>query len=183
MLTIQQLNNLRDAATYAGQCEQATGVPAELSIAQWALESGWGAHTPGNNCFGIKEYPQCTGKQLLHTREYFKVEEAQQWLASKPGRTAKLEDATKDAIGRQRYACEDWFAAFPTLGHCFIKRATLFHSFRYLTHFSRYSEDRNLVRFVQGIAPIYASDPDYANHVLQIASMPEVIAAVKAVRG
>lgn len=31
-----------------------TRVPASVSIAQWALESGWGAHTPGNNPFGMK---------------------------------------------------------------------------------------------------------------------------------
>lgn len=29
-------------------------IPASISIAQWALESGWGAHSPGNNPFGIK---------------------------------------------------------------------------------------------------------------------------------
>lgn len=31
-----------------------TGVPASVSIAQAALESGWGGHCPGNNLFGIK---------------------------------------------------------------------------------------------------------------------------------
>ena len=31
-----------------------TGVPASFTIAQAALESGWGKRTPGNNLFGIK---------------------------------------------------------------------------------------------------------------------------------
>lgn len=31
-----------------------SGVLASVSIAQGALESGWGAHAPGNNLFGIK---------------------------------------------------------------------------------------------------------------------------------
>lgn len=29
-------------------------VPASVSLAQWALESGWGAHSPGNNPYGMK---------------------------------------------------------------------------------------------------------------------------------
>ncbi len=31
-----------------------TGVPASVSLAQAALESGWGRHAPGHNFFGIK---------------------------------------------------------------------------------------------------------------------------------
>lgn len=34
--------------------EKAYGVPALLTLAQAALESGWGSHAPGNNFFGIK---------------------------------------------------------------------------------------------------------------------------------
>lgn len=48
-----------------------TKVPASVSIAQWALESGWGVHSPGNNPFGMK--PRA-GKndpfQMLMTTEY-----------------------------------------------------------------------------------------------------------------
>lgn len=32
-------------------------VPMSVSIAQWAIESGWGAHAPGYNPFGIKAMP------------------------------------------------------------------------------------------------------------------------------
>ncbi len=32
----------------------ATHVPASVSLAQWALESGYGAHCPGGNPFGLK---------------------------------------------------------------------------------------------------------------------------------
>ncbi len=45
-------------------------VPAAITIAQWALESGWGEHTPAgsNNPFGIKARP---GKPFVEamTRE------------------------------------------------------------------------------------------------------------------
>lgn len=42
------------AAAQAGQ--RKWGVPAAVTIAQWALESGWGKHMPpgSNNPFGIK---------------------------------------------------------------------------------------------------------------------------------
>ena len=38
----------------ARDCQKATKIPASFTIAQAAVESGWGARTPGNNLFGIK---------------------------------------------------------------------------------------------------------------------------------
>jgi hypothetical protein len=45
------------------------GVLASLSIAQAALESGWGAHAPGNNLFGIKSNGWMGTTQVLTTTE------------------------------------------------------------------------------------------------------------------
>jgi flagellum-specific peptidoglycan hydrolase FlgJ len=49
------------------------GILASVSIAQAALESGWGSHAPGNNLFGIKANGW-TGKnvQMLATTEVLK---------------------------------------------------------------------------------------------------------------
>jgi len=178
MLTIPQLNNLRAAAGAARQCWLQTKIPMELILAQWALESGWGSHAPGNNCFGIKEYPGCLGRQLLRTREYFTLEEKGKWLTAKEGRTADLEDATVTA-GRQRYICQDWFATFPSLAYCFMKRAGLFHLGDYRPFTQKYLIDLNFAALVQGVAPIYATDPNYAKEILSIVSMPELQAAIK----
>lgn len=54
------------------------GVPASVSIAQWKLESGNGAHQPGFNCFGIKARPGELAQTLTTTeysrlRGYYKV--------------------------------------------------------------------------------------------------------------
>ncbi|UQA59899.1 glucosaminidase domain-containing protein [Polyangium aurulentum] len=38
----------------AQQTERETGVPTSATLGQWAVESGGGKHTPGNNPFGIK---------------------------------------------------------------------------------------------------------------------------------
>jgi hypothetical protein len=65
MLTPSQLQRLASAAKSAFACEQRTGLPAETTVAQWALESGWGARAPDNNCFGIKAYSGCQVRQFV----------------------------------------------------------------------------------------------------------------------
>lgn len=45
----------------AQECQRKTGIPASLTLAQAALESGWGARAPGNNLFGIKADRSWTG--------------------------------------------------------------------------------------------------------------------------
>lgn len=183
-LTLSQVNNLRDAAHHAYQCETTTSVPCELTLAQWALESGWGAHSPGNNCFGIKANPLShQGAQLLYTYEYFTPGEAQVWLDRVQGRTAVIVDATVRPDGRLRYKCQDWFAKFTTLADCFIKRANIFTLPMYLPFFAKYERDRNLVSLVKSVGSRYATDPIYADKILEIASIPEVQAAIKEVRG
>ncbi len=180
MLTLAQLNNLRDAAKNAYQCELTTKVPCELTLSQWALESGWGAHSPGNNCFGIKG--DTKSGQLLYTYEFFTPDEFTIWVGRKQGRTGSIADATPRPDGRFRYFVEDWFATYATLALCFISRASLFKAGRYLPLYTKYLTDNNFVALVQGIAPIYATDPDYATQVLAIASIPQVQAAIKEVR-
>ena len=69
MLAPLQLLRLKQAAHDAVICEIGTRLPAELTVAQWALESGWGSHQPGDNCFGIKVYDGCFGVQSLQTIE------------------------------------------------------------------------------------------------------------------
>lgn len=50
--------------------EAASGVPWQVTLAQAALESGWGRYAPGFNFFGIKADRSWTGQsQRLWTRE------------------------------------------------------------------------------------------------------------------
>lgn len=182
MLSITQINNLRDAAKHAHHCELIAKIPCELTLAQWALESGWGAHSPGNNCFGIKEYPNCYGRQLLRTYEYFTKEERYDWLAAKPGRIANLVDATYNSKSQQRFNCDDWFATFQDLTACFMKRAQLLHSAPYITFITRYTQDGNLTNLINDLSKVYATDPDYNDKLFAIASIKEVEAAIAEVR-
>lgn len=57
----------------AQACQRSSGVPASLTIAQAALESGWGERAPGNNLFGIKADSAWKGKTVsFPTTEYIR---------------------------------------------------------------------------------------------------------------
>lgn len=67
-LSVQE-NFFRQYASYAVHTQRLTGIPASVTLAQAALESGWGRHAPGNNFFGIKGKGPA-GSQSLWTREF-----------------------------------------------------------------------------------------------------------------
>ena len=153
MLTPTQTSALAAAASQALACEAATGLPAALSIAQWALESGWGKYAPGNNCFGIKFYQGAAGSQWLATHEYVQGKsEAQNLL----------------------------FATFPTLEACFEKHAELITTAApYRAAWANYLGSKDLESLVRGIAPHYApGNGGYAESVLAVAHMAAVQAAI-----
>jgi flagellum-specific peptidoglycan hydrolase FlgJ len=60
-----------DVIAAAQAADRKWGVPAAVTLAQWALESGWGAHMPpgSNNPFGIKALPR-GASVLVPTREH-----------------------------------------------------------------------------------------------------------------
>lgn len=149
-----QLDNLQKAAHASQVCEMLTGFPALLSVAQWADESGWGLHCPGNNCFGIKYYPKAYGIQWLQTAEYFNGKK----------------------VGEKQA-----FATFPDLASCFQKHALLIMEKPvYHPVFDKYiMSNGNVEVLARGIAPIYATDPEYGNKISAIMSMPEVQEAVR----
>jgi flagellum-specific peptidoglycan hydrolase FlgJ len=143
---------LTSAAQGAVACEKTTGVPAELTVAQWAVESGWGAHEPGNNCFGIKAYSGCYGVQLLETSE----------VVEGVAKSFHLE-----------------FAMFPTLAACFQKHAQLIsEAAPYRQVWQQYKASKSVTALVEGIAPIYATAPNYARTLLNVISMPQVASAI-----
>lgn len=64
-----------DVLIAAQKADKAYGIPASISLAQWAIESGWGKHDLGvHNYFGMKAPCGKDGKPLvpfvmLRTRE------------------------------------------------------------------------------------------------------------------
>ena len=152
MLSATQLLRLKQAAHDALFCEADTKLPAELTIAQWALESGWGEHQPGNNCFGIKAYEGCYGIQSLLTTE---------------------------VIGGNSEKVYRDFATFPSLTECFRKHAQLITAERpYAAAWSQYLQSKNVENLVRRIAPIYATALNYADRLLAIVHMEAVISTL-----
>lgn len=64
-LSANQQEFISNLLPFAQQSSAATGVDVNVILGQAALESGWGAHAPGNNLFGIKG-----SGQNLSTTEY-----------------------------------------------------------------------------------------------------------------
>jgi flagellum-specific peptidoglycan hydrolase FlgJ len=174
--------NLPLIASAALAAQKATGCPGLLLIAQCALETGWLNSAPNNNCFGIKEYEGCYGRQLLRTIEWFNDSELRWFLSKADGRTAEVAQGATfiGHAGRRKYAVQDWFATFESLGDCFAKRASLFATGRYAFAATKFKVDSDLNALIHAIAPIYATDPHYAESVLAIVNQPDVQAAWKA---
>lgn len=62
---------IKEIGPQAVQHMHESGILASVTIAQAALESGWGKHAPGNMLFGIKKGSSWKGKtQTLWTTEY-----------------------------------------------------------------------------------------------------------------
>lgn len=185
-LSESQKKFLREAATAATQTELSTGIPAELTLAQAILESGWGKVKPGWNIFGIKSHPSTKefGRQLLLTREWFNPKELAWFLSLGDGRSATLVYPTlpPNAKGRQQYRVYDWFATFPDITACFIARARLFRYGVYAVHQAAYQADSNFEAYVRGISKTYASAPNYADVILSIARGSEVAEALDEAR-
>jgi flagellar protein FlgJ len=128
---------IQEAAAAAKDCEAKTGVPATLTMAQWALESAWGKSQPGNNCFGIKAYEGCYGTQDLTTHETIR---------------------SKSEVVKQEFAC------FECLADCFNKHAELISTGApYAAAWASFQKTKDADGLAKAIAPMYATDPLYAN--------------------
>lgn len=120
-----------------------TGIPASFTIAEAALESGWGKSRlaiDGHNLFGVKADASWHGDVLtMNTRECIKG----QWVMVQ-ARWRKYADWL---------ACIDDHAAF------------LLTNARYREAFTC----RNVTAFTQAVAAAgYATDPDYAGKILAV---------------
>lgn len=113
-------------------------IPASVSIAQWAWESGWGAKSPGNNPFGIKHmagYPD----QIFHTHEVVKG---------------------------QRIAADLVFAKFDSIAQAFDVHAELLATRP--VYAPAMKALPLVSRFVALMGPRYATDPNYATDIMKL---------------
>jgi len=124
----------------AQACQRATGIPASFTLAQAALESGWGARCPGNNLFGIK--------------------------ADKAWKGPTVDVATHEVVRGQRVAITDKFRAYPSWEACMVDHAAFFKANpRYAACF-RETTGEGWARAVAAAG--YATDPDYAKLLIDV---------------
>jgi flagellar protein FlgJ len=155
MLTPSLLERLSTAAKSAFLCERATGLPAEITVDQWAIESGWGAASPGNNGFGIKAYPGCRVQRF----------------------------PMQEVIADERKTLTIEFEAFDSHQACFEKHALLVTcGAPYARAGANYAANKDLVSLINEVAPVYATDPVYVNKLRAVISMQEVPTALRSVR-
>lgn len=128
------------------------GVSAEAIVAQAALESAWGASAIGFNLFGIKAGSSWAGKKKLVT--------------------------TQEVINGERVTIQDWFRDYNSY------EDSIKDHFQFLRDNSRYANifdpkqntsDETYFRLLQKDG--YATDPNYAN------SLMNMLASVKSVAG
>lgn len=169
-------STLQEAVAAAKLGEAKYGLPAAVQVAQWAVESGWGKFSPGNNCFGIKAYEGCSGKQLLNTTEWFTQAELLAFLNADRERTAV--PTGKDNGKRKEYRVKDWFATFPYLADCFDRRCRLALRPIYKPFLDRFKASGDMEAFIQEFGKVYATAPDYADVLLKVIAMPKVQAAL-----
>ncbi len=129
-----------DVVAAAQRTERETGIPTSVTLGQWALESGFGNHSPGNNPFGIKAR-KGEPFQLLWTRE-----------------------KAKNGSGLVRV--QQKFRAYSSLDEAFRARGDLL-SRRYPGAMAHKNDPNAFVAGLQAVpGHQYATDPNYASKVI-----------------
>jgi flagellum-specific peptidoglycan hydrolase FlgJ len=126
-----------DVVAAAQTAQKAYGVPASVSLAQWCIESAWGAHCTGQfNFFGIKA------------------------ATDQPGTLCW----THEVIDGKSVSCQQRFADYESVPDAFSAHAAL------LTHpqYAKAWPFTTVQAFVSAIAPVYATDPNYAQSLMAI---------------
>ena len=135
---------------HAERAAAALGVPVRAVIAHAALESGWGAHAPGDNFFGIK----------AHTS----------WSGSASQR------ATLEFDGTALRPQHESFRNYSGVGAAFGDYVDFLRS---NPRYSEALQSRDGLAFLQRVAEAgYATDPDYAQKLERVFRSPFLDAAL-----
>ncbi len=134
------------------ESEKKYGVPAELTLAQAALESGWAASPIGGyNIFGIKGSGPA-GKTSVNTKEFY------------DGKWVNVRDG---------------FAKYNNFGEAVERHGKLFHNGYYDKAVEQFAQDRSTAAFIDNIQGIYATDPRYSqkiNAIIEDYGLTEMVA-------
>lgn len=151
----------------AKKSQDKTGFSALATLAQGALESGWGKVCPGNMLFGVKDTDGVNGnEQLLITTEYSRNANAN--FKNIISVTPVIRNGQK----WYKYKIKDYFRKFDTIEECFTDHVSFFLKNK------RYSKavlvKKLPYEFIKEIAKAgYATDPNYVSLLTSIAKSIE----------
>jgi flagellar protein FlgJ len=159
---MKQIDFVKKYIPFAKQAEEKKGISAVFTLAQAALESGWGESAPGNMFFGVKaskDTPE-NKRQLLTTTEVLSDD--------KQGyRFPLVLSITRRADGKYTYRIKDWFRKYDTPEECFSDHADFFYRNKRYSEALKVKHDPYL--FAEAIAQAgYATDPNYSNTLKSI---------------
>lgn len=154
---------------YAIETEIKTGISAIATLAQAALESGWGKHAPGNMFFGIKDTDGINNnEQLLTTTEYSKRSDLTFPVI------ISITPVTRKGQKYFKYVVKDYFRAYKTPEESFTDHAQLFMRVKRYRQALKYKAVPE--RFLEEVAKAgYATAPDYAEILIKIVKEIKVI--------
>jgi len=138
---------------FAKNVEKSDGVPALFTLAQSALETGWGQTIVGNMMFGVKDTDGVNGnEQLVTTTEYH----------DNPTVKYPVIIAITEIIKgkRWKYKIKDWFRKYPSPEESFRDHARFLKANkRYAGAFNHKYAPYVFARSVCSAG--YATDPNY----------------------
>ena len=174
---------LTEVAGIAARLETETGCPAQLLIAQWALESHWGATPAGHaNYFGIKRAARHTQFCVVTTQEVYNAAQLASWNRNHSDHPARVLETLPD--GRVRVELEDEFADYDSLADSCADYAWLITNGQpYQKAWQRYLSDKDVDALVSSVASVYATAPAYAQLATQIAGQQNVLTALASAAG
>lgn len=159
---------VREHMSAARAIERDTGLLAEFILCHSGLESGWGAHAPGFNFFGVKAGPSWKGPRQLRAT----------WEASKDGKL-KLQPGeelirtykpgeTGNPFGDRAWAhrIRAYFRAYSTALVSFGDYAKLLQREHYARSWALRTDFDKLA--VQIIKDGYGTDPDYPDKLKRV---------------
>lgn len=125
-----------DIISAAQAAQTKWGVPAAVSLAQWALESGWGSHIPpgSNNFFGIKAV----------------------------GDQPSVNVPTREFLHGQWETIYQPFRKFASVADCFDAHGQLLATNPAYASARQYEHGQD-AQFVQALQGHYATDPAYGS--------------------
>jgi flagellum-specific peptidoglycan hydrolase FlgJ len=169
---------LKEVATIAATLEKQTGCPAQLLIAQWAIESQWGEKPVGHaGFFGIKRAARHTLFCTVTTHEVYTPAQLGTWNLHHPDQPARATETLPD--GRVRVELDDEFADYYSLeASCADYAWLITHGEPYQQAWRQYQQDKNLDALISAVARTYATAPQYAEMTAEIAAQSNVVSAL-----